>query len=790
MRCINVLLDIPAIEPSPVYTYSFEDKDESKAVTGRRVLAELGRRKMEGWIVGRQDNAPAGVRPKKIVKIFDELPVFNDSLWKLAQWISETNVCPLNMVIKAMLPPRSRSRAKIIIPGPSFAQKADDLDKQAAYFLSLLEKRGHVEWSEALLSLSRLQIEDLKARGYIKTLGWAPVKEKAASWQYVVNCCPEGSYQALNKKAPRQAAALRQLLEEHSAPANDMERNYGKSVLQGLIEKGFIRREPVRTVLHEPEYALTGEQEQVLRELEGAALSHRYREALLFGVTGSGKTEIYLRIAQKVIAMGRQAIILVPEIALTRHLTEVFSSRIPNLAVLHSRMAAGERVRLWSAMAKGEIHLVLGTRLAVFAPLPDVGLIILDEEQENSFKQEESPRYHARETARRRAEIENSLLLLGSATPSLESFRRASSGEIQLLQLKERVGQASLPEVEVVDMRRIPHSARGKALSPFLIERLEQELEEGRQSILFINRRGHTPLTICRMCGKIVQCAHCSVALTYHSQTDKCICHYCGFSESPRQICPGCGSSALERMGIGTQRIEEEVKKHFPWARVRRLDIDSSGGGLQKEILAEMAGGRIDILIGTQMVAKGLDFPGVSLVGIVDADGLLNLPDFRSGERGFQLMVQAAGRAGRGNAKGSVIIQTYNPDHYVVKRASCHDYIGFFKEENEWRKTLMYPPYTHILRVVSSSEQEKTAALCARAVFRTIEEALDAQEEVPQILGPAPCPLARINKRFRHQILVKSPNILLLSSIGRYIINKERPADARIEIDVDPLATM
>ncbi len=790
-KYVDVLLDIPVIEPPPIYTYSLDVVQKSISLLGRRVIAELGRKKLEGWIINELEQPPRGVLPKAITKIYEEEPVFNDTLLELARWISENTVCPLNTAVKAMLPPRSRSKAKTIVLGHSDPALENGLEQDAAELIRRLRDLGFMEWDQALHLVGRGQLEILKSRGIIKTLGAVPVKERGGKWQYVANCHDRENFEILLRKAPRQAQAMQLIAEYKSLEASELDKKFGKTVIQSLLQKGLILKEQLETELVPPDFKLNLDQETVLAELEKAVKSALFQEALLFGVTGSGKTEIYLQIAQRVIKQGRQVIVLVPEIALTRHLTGIFSSRIPRMAVLHSRMAAGHRTALWSSMSRGEIDLVLGTRMAVFAPLPDVGLIILDEEQENSYKQEETPRYHARETARKRTQIENALLLLGSATPSLESYERAVSGKIKLLELKERVRDADLPEVEVVDMRRVQKSTiRRQALAPLLLEKIEQELKEGQQSILFINRRGHSPLTMCRVCGKALQCPNCSVAMAYHRHNNKNLCHYCGYSEPPRQTCPACGNQALDQMGIGTQRVEEEVKKHFPGARVRRLDIDSSSSGLQEEILSQMKNGEIDILIGTQMVAKGLDYPAVSLVGIVDADGLLNLPDFRSGERGFQLMVQAAGRAGRGFVKGRVIIQSYNPEHYVIEKAARHDYEGFFIEENAFRKLLSYPPYTHILRVVSSSEQEDTASLFARALFRLIEEALDAQEDMPQILGPAPCPLLRIHKRFRYQILVKSPNILLLSSIGKYIISRERPADSRIEIDIDPLVTM
>ncbi|MEN6390626.1 MAG: primosomal protein N' [Syntrophomonas sp.] len=784
MKYVNVLLDIPSLTPPPIYTYSCP---EGTCVPGRRVLARLGAKTLEGWIMSEASELPPGVQVRPIVKVLDDEVYLNPAMLLLAQWISETYVCPINLVLKAMLPSRLRGSDELISLSPG-EHTLDECPPSVRDFVKQLEKDGPLSWPEALQLVDEWELADLMENDLITIVSPRRIRKEADKDSVFVLERFDPALQSALKRSPRQLEALEYVYENGAINCRDLEKRYSRRAVAALLDKGYLKKEALSLQV-EPEYSLTSEQEAVLEELI-YCLNLPRQEKLLYGVTGSGKTEVYLRLSQAAINKGKTVIVLVPEIALTRHLTEVFQRRIPNMAVLHSRLTPGERGRLWAAISRGEVRLVLGTRLAVFVPLPELGLIIVDEEQENTFKQEESPRYHAREVARKRLEIEGGLLLLGSATPSLESYYRAVSGQIGLLHLPERPGQASLPVIEVEDMRKTPYTSTGGVLSPRLIDYIRTELAGGRQCILFINRRGYSPHTICHSCGQALLCVNCSVSLSYHRRSDKNRCHYCGFSQKPPDTCPTCGSSFLQQQGIGTQRVEEEVRRLVPEARVARLDMDSSGKGRQQQILHQMARGEIDILIGTQMVAKGLDFPDVSLVGIVDADSLLNLPDFRSAERGFQLMVQAAGRAGRGAIAGKVLVQTVNPDHYAVQKAVLQDFPGFFRDEMAWRQALHYPPYTRILRVVVSALDEGDAWELTKAVFYSIEEALDSSDDVPEVLGPAPCPLARVRKRYRFQIMVKSANILLLSSIGRYIINREKTAGGRIEIDVDPLVTM
>lgn len=793
MTLVNVLLDLPLMDPTPIYTYYLTENQREKAGFGWRVLVEMGSKKLPGWILDHADNTGEGMQIKPVLRLMGDQPLFDAATWQLAQWVASSYLCPLSITLKAMLPPGSgRGKPEVVVPASRRTEGLEDFPPVTAGFLRSLAQQGQMEWEEALNILGAEQLQQMRARGLIKILGGR--RTPRDDYHDQVYACADGTVMdqisRLAQKAPRQAEALECLSRQDSLDCRAMERKFGRRVVDSLLEKGYIKRQPAVIAAEKPEFNLSQDQTDCLQELEKAVRQGGFGEYLLFGITGSGKTEIYLRLAGLVIARGQKVMVLVPEIALTRHLTRLFSLRIPGLAVLHSSMTPGERSRTWQRIGRGEVNLVLGTRLAVFAPLTDLGLIIIDEEQENTFKQEESPRYHAREVAAFRARREEALLVMGSATPSMETYYRVARGEVKLLRLQKRVGSAALPEVMVDDLRKNDADSRRRVIGPLLKEQIKQQIDQGRQSILFINRRGYSPYTLCRSCGNVVRCPNCSVALSYHS-TGQNICHYCDYHSRPPAVCPACGSRALQMQGAGTQRVEEEIRRLFPEARVERLDLDSSRrAGRQQEILDKMKDGQIDILVGTQMVAKGLDFPEVSLVGIVDADSMLNIPDFRAGERSFQLMVQAAGRAGRGAVAGRVVIQTYNPDNYVIQRAASQDFEGFFREEIKWRRLLQYPPFTHLLRIVISGENHDEAGLLAGEIGDAIDEALDALEDPPVILGPAPCPLARLRGRFRFQILAKSPNLVLLSSIGRYIINKERTADGRVEVDIDPLVTM
>lgn len=579
------------------------------------------------------------------------------------------------------------------------------------------------------------------------------------------------------------------LLLKDSVACEWLDKNFSKSSIAGLINKGLIIKELIPTSFSDGNISPTEEQIEAIETINNA-LGKGRKEFLLFGVTGSGKTEVYINSAQYCISQGQNVLMLIPEIALTRHLVEVISQRINNIAILHSNMSNGERLEEWEKISNGDVNFVLGTRSAVFAPITNIGLIIIDEEQETTYKQEETPKYDAREVARERALYNGAVILYGSATPSLGLFYKVQGNEVSMLTLKNRIGTAKLPQIKIEDLKSNLAGGNRSIISGHLKNKITENLINKEQTILFINRRGYSPITVCRQCGKVLNCPHCSVGVTYHKSLNTNICHYCNFNMDLLMNCPSCKSNYLQQVGTGTQRVEEEVRKLFPTARVERLDLDVSRKGLQQELLRKMKNKEIDILIGTQMVAKGLDFPNVSLVGIIDADSMLALPDYRATERTFQLIVQAAGRAGRGDKPGEVIIQTYSPDNQVVQWAAQQDYVRFYFEEIKQRKILNYPPFSSLLRIVVSSSNENKVMKKAGVIAELINEAIDAKEDYIQILGPAPCPVQKISNKYRYQIIVKSNNMLLLQSVRYFIMNEVRFPNGKIDQDINPNTMM
>ncbi len=483
---------------------------------------------------------------------------------------------------------------------------------------------------------------------------------------------------------------------------------------------------------------------------------------LLHGVTGSGKTEVYLQAIQKVLEEGKEAIMLVPEISLTPQMTERFRSRFGEMvAVMHSGLSVGEKYDEWRKIQQGKVKVVVGARSAIFAPFTNIGLIILDEEHESTYKQEDSPRYHARDVAIWRSEFYKCPIILGSATPALESFARAKKGVYKLLSLKHRALHQALPTVFIADMREELRQGNRSMFSQSLIEAIRLRLEKKEQMVLFLNRRGYSSFVLCRDCGTVVQCPNCDISLTYHRTTEKLKCHYCGYEEHVPQICPQCQSDHIRYFGTGTQKVEEELYKLFPEARVLRMDVDTTKHkGAHEEILETFGAGQADILLGTQMIAKGLDFPNITLVGVLSADTSLHLPDYRAAERTFQLLTQVSGRAGRHDKLGEVIIQTYTPEHYAIELAKTQEYEPFYEREMFLRRRSNYPPYYFVALIQLSHEDVMMAAEYAGRVADWLRGNLSNQVA---IIGPTTASIARLQNRYRYQCLIKykiEPNLI------------------------------
>ena len=749
---VDVALPLPLFQS---FTYRVEGAPRGALAAGSRVVVPLRNRKAIGICLGEAPAPGAGVKTKAILDAPDPEPALGAPLLELGKWIAEYYVAPLGVVLRSMLP-ASLGGADQPVPH----EKTRRIATVVRSLPSLLER----DRTFARAKKQRDVYELLEALG-----GRAPVEH-------------------LVERLGVSAGVIRALAEK------------------GLLAIGpeVVARDPFASRAVPPSRlpAPTDAQRRAIESVKRGAPGDVF---LLHGVTGSGKTLVYIELLRHVVdGLGKSAIVLVPEIALTPQTVDrfraVFGDRI---AVLHSALSDGERLDEWRALKRGDKRVAVGARSAVFAPLSDLGAIVVDEEHEGSYKQGESPRYHAREVAVMRAKLEGAVAVLGSATPSLESWVNAESGKYHLLSLPERVGGGRLPSVEVVDLRHAKRddqgamqrsgSARG-ILSPALYDALLETLERGEQSILLLNRRGYASFIICDDCGDVATCRFCSISLTYHRAPERLVCHYCLHQEPVRQKCARCGGRTLNQRGLGTQQVERILAEHFPGARIARMDVDTtSGKWAHANILDRVGAGEVDLLLGTQMIAKGLDFPNVTLVGVVDADVGINLPDFRASERCFQLLSQVAGRAGRGPKGGRVLIQTRLPGHHAVKCALTHDYHSFVRQELEGRKDPLYPPNVRIVNVVFSSMTERATADLADAALDWLTTLLREHPARLTVLGPAPCPVERIKNRWRWHLVLKSAHPGELTRVLRYFAERfEVPAakEMRVSIDRDPVALL
>ncbi|PLX95216.1 MAG: primosomal protein N' [Desulfuromonas sp.] len=599
-------------------------------------------------------------------------------------------------------------------------------------------------------------------------------------------------------RGERQRDILTYLRQHGPCRASDLRAHFPhpQTVLKRLEELGLIRvheeereRDPFRDLAIPADHPVTpsDEQEQALSAITAALETGGFSPFLLHGVTGSGKTEVYLRSIACALAAGKQALVLVPEIALTPQLVGRFRARFSDsairIAVLHSGLSDGERYDAWRRIARGEAEIVIGARSAVFAPLTQPGIIVVDEEHEASYKQGEGFRYHARDLALWRGQLQKATVLLGSATPALTTYQRAQSGQTGYLPLHGRVAGRPLPSVEILDLRGHANAL----LAAPLQEALTATLERGEQALLLLNRRGYAPYLLCSDCGTTCHCPNCEITLTYHLKSRRLRCHYCDYDQRPPDPCPGCGGSQLMPYGAGTERVEEELARLYPEARLMRMDRDTTAGrGRHQQMLDAILAGEVDILIGTQMIAKGHDFPGVTLVGVVQADTTLNFPDFRSSERTFSLLTQVAGRAGRGERPGTVMIQTYHPEHEAILCAAAHDYPRFAEQELAARQVLGYPPFGFLVNLIlAGNDPRRVEEGATRLATVLMERSRDAVE----ILGPAPCPFARLRGKSRMQILLKASQRSVLQRLLDHLPELRRglPAGVALAIDVDPL---
>ncbi|MBU1105441.1 MAG: primosomal protein N' [Candidatus Riflebacteria bacterium] len=758
---------------------------------GSRVVVPVQNRRLIGYITGIHQTQP----PFKTValgEVLDPLPLFSASMLMLAETVARDCACNIGEVLHAMLP--GGIKQKIVRMIRSCAESSE----QALQWLS---KRDWVTYNSFIEACpqSGSSVKDWLAAGLVE-ISHSISANPGPKIIKVLKINPEMPVEP-DKLTPKERQAVQTLLGFASAPTAAQLCRIAKissAPISQLKKKGLLIEVEERVIrqVTDGEYyqrpqelppTLSDDQQKVLAEIRTAFTSD-HKPVLVRGVTCSGKTEVYLRWVAEILEQNKTAIVLVPEISLTPQMMKRFTDRFHSqVAILHSKLSDGERFDQWEKIRRGICPVVVGARSAVFAPLPRLGTIILDEEGEPSFKQGDSPRYHAREVAKHRCQFENALLVMGSATPTIDSFYQCQTGACRLVEMNSRVSDRQPPLVKIVDMRHELVARKNRSIfSQQLSDSIKKTLTNRKQAILYLNRRGYSSFVFCRECGNAIECPKCNVSLVYHTGSQIMRCHYCSEIQAVPDICPSCNSRAIKFFGAGTQRVESEAKRYFPEARIQRLDSDSvSTKGSMEEILDRFGQGKIDILVGTQMVAKGLDFPNVTLVGILAADSLLRLPDFRASERNFSLLAQVSGRAGRGDCPGEVILQTYYPEHHSIQFALTEDYHGFYTKESQMRRETLFPPYVELASFVVSSTDKERAAGTAKALYDLFisHKAVDPQ----LLLGPAPAAIEKVNDRFRYQLLLKMADFNLLTRTVKEVTRQlKKPGDTRLSIDINP----
>jgi len=731
----KVIVDVAADKE---FDYLIPDSLATQVSLGSRVNLSFGARTTQGYVVGFSQSS-GHPKLKAIESVVGEKPYIAESLLKLARWMADYYCAPVELAVQAVLPGAVRS--------------------QSAKF---------------------------KEQLFVEPVGKAVGSEQ----------CPDGS----KRKSPKQTAVWDFLMTRGGMFLHDLIKLSGSdaAAVRALEKRGLVRidkqaalRDPFanHTILRTEPLSLMPEQAEALEVVKKAIEFPAV--ILLHGVTGSGKTEVYLQAIDYAIHQGQGAIVLVPEISLTPQTIERFRGRFGDtIAVLHSHLSTGERHDEWHRIHDGKARIVVGARSAVFAPVANLGLIVVDEEHEHTYKQEELPRYHARDVAVMRGHFEKCAVLLGSATPALESFANAKNGKYQLVEMMHRVDHRAMPHMRIVDMRQeAERTGRLSVFSRDLVDAVQKRLAKAEQVILFLNRRGYASSLVCPKCGMVAKCKDCSISMTYHRYDETLKCHICGAIQGVPDRCPGCQDPAFKFAGIGTQRVEVAVGKLFPSARIARMDADATRGkDSHRRILNEFKTGKIDILVGTQMIAKGLDFPNVTLIGVLNADMSLHMPDFRASERTFQLLTQVAGRAGRGEIPGEVIVQTSTPFHQAIQAARRLDYDGFCDQENEFRRELGYPPFGHLVCVGIKGMDQLKVTTASEQFTAQLQPLLSSQVIVS---GPAPAPLEKAKGQFRHQIMLRAPTTKAITESLKVVAREFKwPAGVSVVIDVDAVSLM
>lgn len=836
----QVIVDVPSRGTDRPFDYIVPESMQGWLEVGSRVGVPFGPRTLQGFVIGLSGTSETpAAKLKALQELLDLVPPLSEELVELSEWMSAKYACHRITALQSMLPAALKGKAERYIrvaereswvgEDSLFDATTSLLTDEEEQIISHIQKQQEVRME--LLSRRFGEqahiIKSLLQRGILLESRSIRDKVQKKTVRTVSLHLPEDEIRTIIEEFPAKAKRQQEVLTYIADTGGDVPLKEIMTVLgvtastvKALADKGYIAimdmevyRDPYQDRNFTPTtpFTLTDEQQQVYNSIINRINKREKGEYLIHGITGSGKTEVYLQCIQRVIEQDRQAIMLVPEIALTPQMVERFKGRFGDrVAVMHSRLSSGERYDEWRKIREGKSQVAIGARSAIFAPFSNLGLIIMDEEHETSYKQEESPKYHARDVAIHRAHQHNAVVILGSATPSLESYyaaRSQANDEFMptLLEIHGRALGSELPAVEIIDMREELKEGNRSMFSRPLHQAIEDRLEKKQQTVLLLNRRGHSTFVMCRTCGYVAECPNCDISLTYHQRSNSLRCHYCGHAEPAPQICPECGSEHIRYFGTGTQRVEEELAKLFPGIRVVRMDVDTTTQkGSHEKLLNQFRDKKADLLLGTQMVAKGLDFPDVTLVGVIAADSALHLPDFRAAEKTFQLLTQVAGRAGRHHLPGEVIVQTYNPEHYSVIHASHHDYHSFVREELKHRQTLGYPPYCRLALITFSHEKLALLVRIAENYTQMIKDQASKlgwlgslerfSNEALDVLGPVASPIPRLKNRYRFQCMIKWRGDMDVAKLAEHVAEQlqdsVRDKELLISIDVDPQVLM
>lgn len=809
MKYAKVAVEATVFSFDKEFDYIIPPELEAQVVKGCRVTVPFGNgnKKRIGFVFDVTDFSE-GKRLKKIIDVIDNFPLLSDEMIELARWIKDRTFCTYYEAAKAMLPSGINNRIVVsyAVNPDCDSDKSDKLEGIEKEIFGYLKKRSVFVKGDNIFKALSLKTdlsvtESLVKKGVllsnsdaVRNLGDLTVK--------MLRVLPEAESVKLTAK---QSEMLKVLRDMGCASVKEICYFTGltAAVADSLVKKGlaeyyeqevfclpdFKDKKGDRTPIE-----LTDEQNSAYNKLSSLSASDKASVSLLYGVTGSGKTSVYMSVIDRVIDAGKSVIVMVPEIGLTPQTLSLFTRRYGgDVAVFHSALSIRERLEQWKRVKNGEARIIIGTRSAVFAPAENIGLIIVDEEQEHTYKSEQTPRYNAIDVAKFRAAYYKCLLLLASATPSVESYASALSGRYELCTLTKRYGNSVLPEVITVDMRSEPKANGSKAISQTLYEYIKENIDNGKQSILLINRRGFNTFVSCNSCGDVICCPHCSISMTYHIANRRLMCHYCGYSVPMSEICPSCGENAVRFSGFGTQKIEEELASLFPKAKIVRMDTDSTAGkNSHEKLLDSFAKGEYDIMIGTQMVAKGLNFPNVTLVGVVSVDQQLYNDDFRSLEKTFSLLTQVVGRSGRGEFKGTAIIQTLTPENEIIRLAAKQDYDEFFATEIKLRRALVYPPYCDICVIGFVGENESAVKSASEDVLEQLKVNLNGEFKGEKVitLGPMPSRIAKVNEKYRYRLIIKCRNSLQFRKLISKILIKSgtdsRFTGVTVYADINP----